>query len=367
MEVLISADRGHTPTRPITSIAREATELQNRFDTITCSDQVTWPLTYRMIRPLGAGGQGVVFLADRLNPHGLSFRLALKFHRPDIYEDVSSYRADMARVARVANALAQIQQDHIVDIFNFVETDGIQVMVMEWIDGIDLAHLLRPGMLERIRQRVDQEHFDYVNDVVVTPTQQQLRLKAGVANAILRECLAGLAGLHRRGIIHADLKPANVMVKRTGNCKVIDVGSAFLLDDLPYRPTWTPRYAAVEVLEGERHTPQSDLASLGYVFVEMLSGRYPFADAESLSELIERKRNMCAELPRLLPEEVSENEFLLRLIRQLVDPDPAKRFASAEEAAVGEEGAAEFERQLIMGDLASVYQNEIRSLLEKLD
>ncbi len=152
MDVLLSSDRGHTPTRLFSAGELEASALQERFENITGSDQVTWPITYRMIRPLGAGGQGIVFLADRLNPHDLSFRLALKFHRPDIYPDITTYRSDMARVAHVANELAQIQQDHLLDIFNFVETDGIHVMVMEWIDGIDLAHLLRPGVMERIRR-----------------------------------------------------------------------------------------------------------------------------------------------------------------------------------------------------------------------
>ncbi len=157
------------------------------------------------------------------------------------------------------------------------------------------------------------------------------------------------------------------MVKRTGNCKVIDVGSAFLLSDLPHRPTWTPRYAAVEVLEGARPTPQSDLASLGYVFIEMLSGQFPFASAASPADLIEQKKRFPDALHDLLPDEVAENEFLISLIHRLIAPDPQERFVSAEEAAVGEQGASEFERQLIMGDLASVYQNEIRVLLEKLD
>lgn len=341
-------------------------DLQHKFDALVRSPQVSWQMAYRLIRPLGAGGQGVVYLADRINPHELSFRLALKFYRPDVFPNAESYRQDMVRVARVAMSLARIQQDHLLDIFNVVESQGIQVMPMEWVDGIDLAHLLRPHMLDRVREQVGEEDWQYVNEVILTHAQSQLRLQPGVANAILRECLAGLAALHRHDIVHADLKPANVMVKRTGNCKLIDFGSAFHQSEPPTRATWTPRYAAVEVLQGARPTPVSDLASLGYVFVEMLSGRYPFANVHGESELIEAKLRLPGELTRLLPEDVIENELLVALVRRLIDPDPRRRFDSAESADLAPDGAAEFERQLVRGDLSSEYQNEIRLLLEKL-
>ena len=105
----------------------------------------------------------------------------------------------------------------------------------------------------------------------------QPRLKPGIAIAVMRECLAALAALHREGIVHSDLKPSNIMLKRTGNAKIVDIGSAFELNNLPGQRTCTPTYAAPEVLEGSECTPRSDLASLGYVLIEMLAGRQPFA------------------------------------------------------------------------------------------
>ena len=356
-----------TPTRHFSSGEFASFALQNRFDSLILSPRVSWQITYRLIEEIGSGGQGVVYLADRINPHDLSFRLALKFYRPDVYADADAYRHDMARIARVAMSLAGLQQDNLLDIFNVVDSGGIQVEPMEWVDGIDLAHLLRPGVLDQVRRQVSDQDWDRVNDVVATQATTQLRLQPGIASAILRECLAGLAALHREGIVHGDIKPANVMVKRTGNCKLIDFGSSFHLEDPPLRATWTPRYAAVEVLEGERPSPLSDMASLGYVFVEMLSGQYSFADCTTVQEMLKAKRDLPQRLKKLLPADVAANELLLTLVRKLIDPDPTRRFANAEAADLSGDGAVEFQRQLVKGNLSVEYFNEIRLLLEKID
>src|SRR5690606_36347004 len=314
MEVVSESMNEVTPTRHFSTTEFASFALQNQFEQLTNSARVSWQMTYRLIEPIGSGGQGVVYLADRINPHELSFRLALKFYRPDVYPDADAYRYDMARVARVAMNLARLQQDNLLDVFNVVDSGGIQVEPMEWVDGIDLAHLLRPGFLAQVRRQVNDKDWYHVNEVVVTQAKSQLRLQPGVASAILRDCLAGLAALHREGIVHADIKPANVMVKRTGNCKLIDFGSSFHLEDPPLRATWTPRYAAVEVLEGERPTPLSDLASLGYVFVEMLSGQYSFADCQTGREMLEAKRQMPDRLTKLLPADVASNDLLVSLV-----------------------------------------------------
>ena len=120
--------------------------------------------------------------------------------------------------------------------------------------------------------------------------------------AIVRDCLAALAALHREGIVHGDLKPSNIMLKRTGNAKIVDLGSAFDLEQAPARRTCTPTYAAPEVLEGGECTPRSDLASLGYVLIEMLSGAPPFAGLTNFRDLLEAKRFLAQRLPHVLPE-----------------------------------------------------------------
>ena len=148
---------------------------------------------------------------------------------------------------------------------------------------------------------------------------------------------------------------------------MVDIGSAFHFEQPPPRRTCTPTYAAPEVLEGDESTPRSDLASLGYVLIEMLSGMPAFAGLTNYRDLLEAKRFLAQRLPRILPEEVVCNELLMAFCRGLIAPDPMRRFPSAEAADLVKEGAASFHRQLIKGDLASEYDNEIRLWLEELD
>jgi serine/threonine-protein kinase len=269
-------------------------------------------------------------------------------------------------MAQVAAHVAQIQQDNLLDVHNWVERNRIRLMEMEWVNGYDLARLLKRDMLEQIHARVDSARWRYVNQVIVTAGPSQPRVKPGVAIAIVRDCLAALAALHREGIVHGDMKPSNIMLKRTGVAKIIDIGSAFELGRAPLRRACTPTYAAPEVLEGDEATPRSDLASLGYVLVEMLAGQQPFAGLSNFRELLEAKRFLAQKLPQILPQEVVCSDLLMNFCRGLIAPDPMRRFPSAEEAELFKEGAAAFHRQLVKGDLACEYHNEIRTWLAEL-
>lgn len=348
------------------TMTSQAEDLSRRYDEIVASKEVTWDMTYRLISKLGAGGQGVVFLADRSGAFDVSFPLALKFYRPDGYPSVDTYRREMGRMARVAMETARIQQDHLIDVYNIVEYRGILVLVSEWVDGFDLRELTTPKLLKRIKKTVPADRWNYVNDVIITDAGFQSRLMPGVAIAIIRECLAGLAALHRQGVIHADLKPANVMIKQTGNCKIIDFGSAFQIGEYPLRPTWTPRYAAVEVLEGASHTHLSDLASLGYVLLELLTGKYPFAGVADGQELINLKKEIWHRIPEMLPKDAARNNTLVEMLSKMIAPDPANRFSSLEEADLSDQGAAEIERQLVKVDMTTVVENEMRILMQEL-
>ena len=205
----------------------------------------------------GPGGRGVVFLTTRKGTDGFTLPVALKVFSPERYDSEKSYGAAMEEIARVSAQVAQIQQDNLLDVQNFVEQRQIRIMEMEWIDGYDLSRLLAPDLLEKTRKCVSASRWEYLNNVIVTPGPRQSRLKPGVAIAIVRECLAALAALHRVNILHGDVKSSNIMVKRTGNAKIIDIGSAVALETallhegrapppMPHRRYWK----AVNILLG---------------------------------------------------------------------------------------------------------------------
>jgi serine/threonine-protein kinase len=344
-----------------------APSLEDKYSQLLQAQQVKYASRRQLIRPLGSGGQGVVYLSYRSGMEGFSLPVALKLFSPNPYDSDRHYQRDMSRMARVALHVAQVQQDNLVDVHNFLNNDGIHLMEMEWVDGMDLRRLLRKDAFQHVRDQVTARRWKNINQVVVTEGHQQPRLKPGIAIAIMRECLVGLDALHRAGIVHCDMKPANIMLKRSGNVKVIDIGSAFEQEDPPERMPCTPQYAAPEILLGEIATPQSDLASLGYLLLELLSGSHPFKGL-SYADAVEARGNAIDLLPALLPpEEFAFSDLLIPMIQRLIDPDPKKRFASAEEANLGKHGAAEFEHELVKGDFNCEYEVEIRQWIEQFE
>lgn len=358
-----------SPTRTLggSMVAACSEELLGRYREITDEKRLSWTEHYRFLKPLGSGGQGVVYLSERRGADNFTLPVAIKVFSPERYEDERSYNEAMDRMAAIAARVAQIQHDNLLDVHNWADRRCIRMMEMEWVDGYDLGHLLLTNTLDWLQSRVSSRRWKYINEVIITAGPVQPRVKPGVAIAIIRDCLAALAALHRRDIVHGDVKPSNIMLKRTGNAKVVDIGSAFALDDVPARRTCTPAYAAPEVLEGGECTGRSDLASLGYVLIEMLAGVPPFDGQTGYRDLLEAKRFLAQKLPYLLPEEVVSSDLLMNFLRQLIAPDPMRRFPSAEAADVLQDGAAGFHRQLVIGDLASEYDHEMRIWLEELE
>ena len=113
------------------------------------------------------------------------------------------------------------------------------------------------------------------------------------------------------------------MIKRTGNVKLIDIGSAFEIKDPGPKRGCTPPYAAPEVLAGEIATPHSDLASLGYSLIEMLAGAHPCHGIYKPEELRAAKLKLPERLPEVLPEDVVCNKLLMNFIQRLIAPDLA--------------------------------------------
>ena len=344
----------------------EPNELVPLYQTFISEQRMSWTGQQRLIRLLGSGGQGVVYLTELRGTEEFTLPAALKIFSPERFDSSASYDAAMQRLARVASRIAQIQHDNLLYVYNFVDRERIRMMIMEWIDGYDLARLLVPSMLVRFRERATPRRWEYINRVVTTAGPVQPRLKAGVAVAIVRDCLSGLAALHRHGIVHGDIKPSNIMLKRTGITKIVDVGSAFEIAHPPGGLACTLAYAAPEVLERKECSSRSDLCSLGYVLIELLSGQPPFSGIKDAKELSEAKRLLPHRLHEILPAEVVGCELLMSFCRGMIAFDPVRRFPSAEAAELLKEGAAAFHRQLVIGDLSAEYDNEIRQWLEDL-
>jgi serine/threonine-protein kinase len=321
--------------------------------------EMCWNAHYEIKTLLGHGAQGAVYLARREGVDGYHTHVALKvFHRPSQWNQ-EEYFTEMRRVARQAQRVSQIQHDNLISIRDFVALSETRVMVLEWVDGLDLARLLDLERMRELQRRLLPEVWGHLNDVIVTPGEDHCRLKPGIAVDILRGCLAGLSSLHHKGIVHCDLKPSNIMIKRTGTKKIVDIDSScVLIEDQP-QVRGTPYYMAPEQLRGKPVRLRSDVASLGYILIEMLTGQLLFGDCTSMDQLLEAKVTLPDRLDAVLPADVRENEILHGLVSKMVAVDPKDRFPDADAADLDSLGAASFHRHLVKMDLSTEYDREL--------
>jgi serine/threonine-protein kinase len=323
---------------------------------------------YRLGRRLGRGGQGEVYLTRIKGADGFRVRVALKAFSPDAYASPAAYDGAMRRIAPVISRIAQTNHDHLVDVHRFEMYRGIRIMLMDLVDGLDLRRLLRREHIEELKHRISQYLWRELCNVVFTlvPGSDIAMLKPGVAVTIARQCLEGLTSLHKKRIVHGDVKPSNIMIRTTGTAKIIDFGSASKTQDTPQPRAFTLAYAAPETIERLECTPRSDLASLGYVLVEMLSGCRLFPGLMKPEELLIAKRALPERLHEVLPPHVRCCKGLVDLCRRLVAANPGQRFESAEQADLDLGcGASSFLFSLVRGDLAYVFEQPVARWVEE--
>jgi serine/threonine protein kinase len=256
---------------------------------------------YRILKVLGAGGMGVVFLAEDVH---LLRRVALKALRPLLAASTSARQ----RFLREGRAAAKVAHDHIVTIYQVGEDRNMPFLAMQFLDGETLeARLEREGPL---------------------PVPEILRIGLELAE--------GLAAAHGQGLLHRDIKPANIWLEADrGRVKILDFGLAWAADGdgpLTHHGTviGTPPYMAPEQARGEPADVRSDLFSLGSVLYAMCTARPPF-QADSTFAILEKVRN---ETPRPIRDiNAAIPDWLSALVARLQAKVPAERFQSAREVA----------------------------------
>jgi len=244
---------------------------------------------------LGRGGFGEVFLARDIQ---LGRRVALKVLRPERFGSDASVQAFLEE----ARTTAKFNHPHIVAIHGVGEWEGRPYVALEYLEGQSLGQRLREGR---------------------PGTREAVRIALPIADA--------LAEAHRRGVLHRDLKPGNVMIPRDGRVRVVDFGEARAIDETRSEGRGTPAYMAPERWRGAPEGPPADLWSLGVVLFEMLGGRRPYEDLPpSVLSL-----HVAADDPvPPLPDEAGVPAVLATLISRCLDKNPRQRPTAAEVADI---------------------------------
>jgi len=251
---------------------------------------------YRVVSLLGRGGMGEVYRANDLL---LGQTVALKF-LPVQWTSDEATRARFRNEVRIAR---QISHPNVCRVYDIGGAEGSTWLSMEYVDGEDLASLLR---------RIG-------------------RLPPDKALEIARQLCAGLAAAHDKGVVHRDLKPGNIMLDGQGHLRITDFGLAGVAGEVKDIRSGTPAYMAPEQQSGQEVTARSDIFALGLVLHEVFTGKRPSGDSTH---------------PDLSPE-------VDRVIRRCLAEDPAKRPASALQVAVALPGGDPLAAALAAGETPS--------------
>jgi serine/threonine-protein kinase len=230
---------------------------------------------YRIIDTLGTGGMGVVYRAERV---GLGRPVAIKFLHPQMARE----KELLARFEREARAMSRLQHPHCVPVIDFGVDADAPYIVLELVPGRSLRELL----------------------------QESGALPPARAVRIARQVLAGLAHAHELGLVHRDVKPANIVLAEVigsgDHARLLDFGLAKLVDDAAaswsaHTAVGTPSYMAPEQAKGEPVDARTDVYAVGVLLFEMLTGRKPFIGSEPMEILRQHLQDPAPRLKDLLP------------------------------------------------------------------
>jgi tRNA A-37 threonylcarbamoyl transferase component Bud32 len=250
---------------------------------------------YKLIELLGQGGMATIFRALDTQ---LGREVAVKLLRPEYLRDPDF----SSRFRQEAQNAASLSHPNVVTVYDYGEDPSGPFIVMEYVDGEDLATILRRnGAL---------------------PPTQAARIAAAVARA--------LAASHSRGIVHRDVKPGNVLIARDGRVKVVDFGIARAMAEaqmtLPGTTLGSVHYFSPEQARGEPATNESDIFALGIVLFEMLTGSRPWEGDSAAGVALARLTGPVPD-PALVRGSIPPD--LAAITRKALARVPSDRFASA--------------------------------------
>lgn len=262
---------------------------------------------YRVVRRIGAGGMGEVFLAEDTS---LGRQVALKFLAPGVQQEDAAHK----RFVREARSAAALSHPYICSIHEVAEAEGNEFIVMEYVEGRTLRERLSVGPI---------------------PMREALQIAAEIAEA--------LEQAHDRGIIHRDLKPSNIMLAEEGHAKVMDFGLAKRVHDVEQAvrqedtatsltaegtTLGTLAYMSPEQLRGQAVDARSDLFSFGVVLYETVTGIHPFrktTPVDTVAEILDKEPAPLSQHLAGVPEPLEQT------VRRMLAKDPAGRHSSIHE------------------------------------
>ncbi|HHN47072.1 MAG TPA: serine/threonine protein kinase [Planctomycetes bacterium] len=255
--------------------------------------------SYEIRTKLGEGGMGAVYLAHDAS---LEREVAIKVLPPEYARD----GAYVQRFEREAKSLARLRHPNLIHIYTVGAQDDVHYFAMELIRGETLAEYMRKrGPLEE---------------------QEVLQLAAQI--------LSALHSIHRLGIMHRDIKAANIMLDGPGHAVLMDFGLAKDRSESGLTTAGavlgTPEYMAPEQAQGDEVSPATDIYSFGVLLYEMLAGRLPFLGEKVFAVLRAHIESPPPPLEKLRP---GITRGLARIVYKALEKNPAKRYASAAEMA----------------------------------
>ncbi len=261
---------------------------------------------YRLVDLLGRGGMGSVFLAW----HTIMNRaVALKIISKELGKDPAA----LERFFTEARAVAALDHPNIVHAYDVANEGDRYYLVMEYVEGRDLQRIVE-----------EKGPLDFT-----------------LAVDYIRQAAEGLAHAHSRGMIHCDIKPANLLVNQQGVIKILDMGMARAVGakthatdgSSPDNQTvlGTVDYMAPEQTEGiEKLDPRSDIYSLGCTFYFTLTGHPPFPEGTLAERILKHQKDNPRDITEYRPDAPQE---LIRICHKMMAKDPADRFQTADEVA----------------------------------